>query len=63
MEIMLVSTNKIVMLDGIPARIWEGHTADGIEINAFITRIAVSEDADQSQFEAELQPAAPYASQ
>jgi hypothetical protein len=57
MEITLRHTDKIVELNGIPARIWEGQTANGIPIHAFITRIAVLNGDDQTQFEAELQVA------
>jgi hypothetical protein len=55
MKITLESTAKIVSLDGIPARVWEGKTASGIAVHAYVTRIAVARDADCSQFESELQ--------
>lgn len=29
MQIAIESTTKIVNLNGVPARIWEGHTAPG----------------------------------
>jgi hypothetical protein len=54
MTITLHSTSKIVELDGVPARIWEGTTSSGIPVHAFISRIAVDREADGSQFEAEL---------
>lgn len=58
MEVHLKSTTKIVELEVagnlVPARIWEGHTENGVPCHAFITRIACAEDADSSQFEAEL---------
>lgn len=55
MKITIESTEKIVELSGVPARIWEGHTENGIAVHCFVTRIAVvkTED-DASQFEAEL---------
>lgn len=63
MTVTLESTDKIVDLatpSGIvPARIWEGTTASGIQVHAFITRIAVHKDADSSQFERELQEQRP----
>lgn len=55
MEIQIESTDKIVELNGVPARIWEGHTASGIPVHCYVTRIAVARDADTSQFEKELQ--------
>ena len=54
MKITLENTTKIVELNGVPARIWEGETHSGIKVHAFITRIAVSNKDDTSQFEKEL---------
>ncbi len=54
MEIQLHNTEKVVFLNGFRARIWEGHTAGGIKVHAFISRIAVKVTDDQTQFEAEL---------
>ena len=54
MKVTLQSTTKIVELNGIPCRIWEGQSAAGIPCHAFIPRIAVEKDADNTQFEAEL---------
>lgn len=62
MKITLESTTKIVYLrdEGqaghpVPARIWEGTTESGIPVHAYITRIAVHEGQDQSQFVRELE--------
>lgn len=55
MQIQLESTDKIVEVNGVPARVWEGHTDTGIPVHALITRIGVDKDADLTQFEAELQ--------
>jgi hypothetical protein len=58
MVITVASTTKTVTLqvDGaaVPARIWEGHTDSGIPVHCYLTRIAVRDDLDRSQFEAEL---------
>jgi hypothetical protein len=59
MRIQLESTTKIVTLNGIPARIWEGATQSGIRVHAYITRIAAPEDADLAQFELELSDCRP----
>lgn len=48
------STDKIVTLNGIPARIWEGETDSGIKCHCFITRIAARENENLEQFEREL---------
>jgi hypothetical protein len=54
MKIELESTTKLVTLNGVPARLWQGRTAAGVQVHAFITRIAVDRSDDTSQFEAEL---------
>lgn len=58
MQVQLTSTSKIVELNGVPARIWEGVTDSGIKCHAYITRIAI--DANEppeavAEFETELQ--------
>jgi hypothetical protein len=44
MKIIIESTAKIVKLvingEDVPARVWQGETADGIPVQAFITRIS-----------------------
>lgn len=46
MKITIESTDKLVHFQvgtaNVPARIWEGHTADGIPVHCFITRISPS---------------------
>lgn len=59
MRVELVSTSKIVELNGVPARIWEGRTAGGVACHAYITRIAVANELDATEFERELQQHAP----
>jgi hypothetical protein len=59
MQIQVESTTKIVDLNGVPARVWEGHTSSGIPIHCFITRIAVEHVQDSSQFDEELQSCRP----
>lgn len=57
MEIQIHNTTKIVTINGVPARVWEGCTASGIGVVTFITRIAVALEDDQSEFMAELEAA------
>lgn len=60
MKITLESTDKIVTLNGVPARLWQGTTEAGVPCHAFITHIAVDRTEDTSQFDQELeQHAAP----
>ena len=55
MKITIENTSKIVQLNNVPARIWEGETDTGIKIHCFITRIAVSDkEQNLEQFEKEL---------
>ncbi|MFL5811348.1 MAG: hypothetical protein ACJ749_17630 [Flavisolibacter sp.] len=54
MKVTLENTSKLVHLNGVPARVWEGETESGIKVHAFITRIAVEKSQDTSQFEREL---------
>jgi hypothetical protein len=46
MKIAIESTEKVVQFQvggaTVPARIWEGHTDEGIPVMCFITRIAPS---------------------
>lgn len=62
MNVQLHSTEKIIEINGVPARVWEGVTEGGVKCHAFITRIAVHKDDDATEFERELQEhAAPSA--
>lgn len=54
MKITIESTDKIVLVNGVSARVWDGTSESGVELVAFVTRITVRSDADNSQFEAEL---------
>lgn len=60
MKIIVESTNKIVNLDGVPARIWEGETSTGIKVHCYITRIACNKDEPRvTEFEKELMECVP----
>lgn len=57
MLVRIESTDKIVALNGVPARIWEGTTAGGIPVYCYVTRIAVRDDVKADvieQFDREL---------
>jgi len=55
MKIEVESTTKIVQINNAPARIWEGKTESGIPVHCYVTRIAVQNGLDTSEFERELQ--------
>jgi hypothetical protein len=63
MKITIESTDALVeiqayegpnLMGTVPARVWVGKTESGIEVHCLITRIAVSLQDDQAQFEKEL---------
>lgn len=54
MKITLQNTSQITMINGVPARVWEGTTEKGVPIACFITRVAVHQDADASELDREL---------
>lgn len=56
MKITIENTTKIVELNGVEARVWEGTTDTGIPVHCFITRIAVdiNDEAANEQFRREL---------
>lgn len=62
MKIELTSTSKIVTLNGpvgeVKARIWEGTTAKGIPVHAYITLISCDSLADVTEFIEDLQEVA-----
>ena len=59
MKISIESTSRIVSVNGVEGRVWEGTTDSGIQVLAVITRIAAPAGADLQQFEAELQETKP----
>ena len=72
MRMTIESTSRVVtvVVDGaeVPARVWEGYThGTDIPVLVLVTRIAVKLDADQRQFEADLErihrPPSPDASE
>jgi hypothetical protein len=58
-NIILQNTTKIVEIHGVPCRIWEGSTAKGVRVIAFVTRLAVAADEDAFEFETELKDVPP----
>lgn len=54
MKITLWNTDKMVVLNGVQTRVWEGKTESGIPVHAFIVRVAAPIGTDD-QFAAELE--------
>lgn len=44
MKVTLEPTDKVVTLEGVEARVWQGVTDTGTPVHAYITRIAVPVD-------------------
>lgn len=58
MQVTLYSTTKIVDVNGVPARVWEGTSAKGVPVYAYITRIAAPVGLDHEEFIKDLQDCA-----
>lgn len=54
MKVTLESTMKIVALDGVDCRIWEGTTERGVRIHAYIAQVAVDRAEDSSELDRDL---------
>jgi len=61
MKLTIESTTKVVTVNGVFARIWEGTTDGGIPVHCYITRVAVPasptglDDDVATQFARELE--------
>lgn len=62
MKIQIEATDRIVDLDGVKCRVWNGKTERGIECLVFVHRLAVRSDDDTNQFDQELQECLPLCS-
>ena len=54
MKATIESTTRMVQVNGVPARIWEGRTESGIEIILYVALVAHAADAPPTEFEKEL---------
>lgn len=54
MRATIQNTDRVVTVNGVPARVWVGTTESGVRFQALITRIAVEEGEDSEQFDTEL---------
>lgn len=59
MKITIESTIRMAMVNGVPARVWEGTTASGLPVVCLITRIATPAATDQAEFKRDLQECKP----
>lgn len=54
MKVTLEPTSKIVDVNGVRCRIWQGHTERGVPIHAHIALVGVARDQDASELDAAL---------
>jgi len=54
MKITIESTETLTQIEGVPVRLWEGVTEGGVRCKVFIHRLAVHNDDNATQFDAEL---------
>lgn len=54
MKITVEATGKFETVEGVNARIWKGKTESGIEVTCWIPLVQVHKDADQTEFQREL---------
>lgn len=59
MRMTIEATDKLMMIDGVPVRVWDGTTESGVPCIVFVHRIAVLQDSDSEQFDRELQEQLP----
>jgi len=50
MRLTIQNTTKMVVINGVPARVWEGVDEAGTEVLCFITRLAVKEGQDPAVY-------------
>jgi len=54
-KLTIESTTRVISVNGVPARVWEGTSEAGVPVYLAVTRVSVPEGADQSEFTRELQ--------
>ena len=54
MQVTLSSTDRIIEVNGVKARVWEGETVNGVRCYAAIAVIAAHCDDDNAEFERDL---------
>ena len=48
------STSRVVTVNNVQCRVWEGVSEKGVKVCAFICRVGVLEGQDMTEFNAEL---------
>lgn len=58
MKIIMEPTTKLVDVNGVKTRLWQGHTENGIACHAYVALVGVDRSADTTDFERELREVA-----
>lgn len=59
MKVQLESTTRIIDVNGVPCRVWQGKTDGGVPMHAYIALVGVDRDVDSAEFERDLKEHAP----
>lgn len=59
MKITMTATEILTEIDGVPVRLWEGITEQGVKCKVFVHRLALHKYEDETQFEKELREQMP----
>jgi hypothetical protein len=54
-QITIRATSVFTEIGGVRVRVWEGVTEGGVACHVFVRLLAVREDTDRAQFDAELE--------
>lgn len=55
MKLAIWNTSRVVTINGVTARLWEGATDKGVKVHCLVTLIAADESADLAAFGRELE--------
>jgi hypothetical protein len=53
-RIQIEPTEKMVEVDGVPCRVWNGVTEKGVQVFLFVHRVAVAVEDDSAELDAAL---------
>ncbi len=51
MKITIENTTRLVQINGVDARLWEGETDDGVPVHVFVTRLSPQSPTDSPTLE------------
>jgi len=54
MKLAIWNTSRVVTINGVVARLWEGTTDQGVKVHCLITTIAAEDGADLGAFDRDM---------